>query len=140
MWMNKGYIHHQPFYFPNLYQKKVRNLQLLPFTIGDDASSEWESEKLLPMIVRYVTMEGLEMEFFSMPVLTGGTAADMFYAVYATLSSNDIPYHNLVGLSVDNTDANIGQHSSLRTNLTEQQPKSYELGCPFHIINNTGKK
>ena len=98
---------------------------MLPITIGVDASSERESEKLLPMIVRYVTEEGLKLKFLSMPVLTGGTAADMFHAVDTILVN--IPYLNLVGLSLDTTKANMGEHTSLWTKLTEKQQKLYML-------------
>ena len=112
---------------PCLYQQTVGNLQLLPFTIGVDASSEREFKKLLPMIIRYVAEEGWKMKFLSPCLcwLAGGTAADN--AAEATLSSNNIPYCNLVRLSVGNTNANMGQHTSLRTELTEQQPNLYVL-------------
>ena len=102
------------FISPYLYQQTVENFQLLPFTIGVYASCERESEKILPVS-------------FSLPVLAGGTAADMFHAVDNTLWANNIPYHNLVGLSMDNAIANMGQHTSLRTMLTEQQPNLYVL-------------
>ena len=54
-------------------------------------------------------------------------AADMFHAVDTTLSSNNIPYQNLVELSVDNTNADMAQHTSLRIKHTEQRSNLYVL-------------
>ena len=118
------------FYFPppNLYQQTVKNLQLLPFTVGVDASSERESEKLLPMIVRYVTEESLKMDSLSPCLcLQVELLLTCFMQLRPLSQANSIPYLNLVRLSVGNTNANMGQHTSLRTELTEQQPNLYVL-------------
>ena len=56
------------------------------------------------------------------------------------LKSNDIPWSNCVGVSVDNTSVNLGKKNSIMTRAVQQNPCTYFMGCPCHIVHNVSMK
>ena len=41
---------------------------------------------------------------------------------------------------MDNTAVNMGKRNSIMTNVTQQNPAVYVMGCPCHIVHNTAVK
>lgn len=60
----------------------------------------------------------------------------MYNSIMEVLSKFDIPLKNCVALGVDNTNANVGAHNSLKTLLTRENPSIYTSGCVCHMIHN----
>ena len=56
------------------------------------------------------------------------------------LQSNDIPWNNCIGASVDNTSVNLGKRNSILTRVHQQNPTVFFMGCPCHIVHNTTHK
>ncbi len=74
------------------------------------------------------------------PGLQSGTAASIFTKMDDVLQSNHIPWANCVGAGVDNTSVNLGRSNSIRTRVLQQNPSTYFMGCPCHIVHNTALK
>lgn len=49
----------------------------------------------------------------------------------------NIPWKNVIGLSLDNASVNMGRHNGLYTHFAKKNPDIYTAGCPCHIIHNT---
>lgn len=47
-----------------------------------------------------------------------------------------IPLNNCVALGVDNTNSNVGQHNSLKSRITTDNPSVFVAGCVCHILHN----
>ena len=56
------------------------------------------------------------------------------------LESNNISWSNCVGVSVDNTSVNLGKRNSIMTRAVQQNPSTYFMGCPCHIVHNMALK
>ena len=56
------------------------------------------------------------------------------------LQSNHIPWSNCVGAGVENTSVNLGKNNSMRTRVLQQNPSTYFMGYPCHIVHNVALK
>ena len=68
------------------------------------------------------------------------TAESIFTKMNEVLQSNGIPWANCVGAGVDNTSVNLGRNNSIRTRVLQQNPSTYFMGCPCHIVHNIALK
>ena len=57
-----------------------------------------------------------------------------------TLQISEIPWANCVGAGVDNTSVNLGKRNSICTRVLQQDPVTYFMGCPCHIVHNISLK
>lgn len=77
-------------------------------------------------------------------MLKASNSVTFFVAMYNgmihVLDKNAIPLSNCVALGVDNTNSNIGQHNSLKTRITRENPSIHVAGCICHILHNSAKK
>lgn len=62
----------------------------------------------------------------------------MFNMITTTFEENNITLDNCVAIALDNTNANMGAHNSLRTHITAANPSVYVSGCVCHILHNAG--
>ena len=69
-----------------------------------------------------------------------GTAQSIFAKMDYVLQSNQIPWANCVGTGVDNTSVNLGRSNSIMTRVLQQNPATYFMGCPCHIVHNMAMK
>lgn len=129
-----------------------------PFTICIDGSNDTGTEKMNPMTIRYFSNDqgAVVTHFLDMcttngecnnnfannyfTCITAGTAESIFSKMDETLKSNDIPWHNCVGLGVDNTSVNLGKRNSIMTRVLAQNPAVFFMGRPCHIVHNMALK
>ena len=71
---------------------------------------------------------------------SSSTAEGVFTKMKDVLSTHCITWVNCVGLSLDNTSVNVGCRNSIKTHLSQENPSTYVMGCPCHIIHNTAEK
>ena len=64
------------------------------------------------------------------------TAAEMFSSVDKFFIKHGISWDFLTALVVDNTNANIGEHNSLKSRALEKNHNIFSAGCPCHILHN----
>ena len=77
---------------------------------------------------------------FSFTGQQSATAESIFTKMDDVLQSNQIPWTNCVGAGVDNTSVNLGKRNSIMTRVLQQNPATYFMGCPCHIVHNTALK
>ena len=65
-------------------------------------------------------------------------AETLFSVVQEKLEGDEIPWTQVVSLSVDNTNSMVGAHNSLASRL-KKNPDTYVLGCPCHLAHIAGK-
>ena len=74
--------------------------------------------------------------FYHMCVTSGrdaSKAATLFGVVQEKLEADEIPWTQVISLSVDNTNSLVGAHNSLASRLKAKNPETYVLGCPCHL-------
>lgn len=138
-----------------------------PFSIAIDGSNDSGLEKMNPMTVRLfdsdrgmVTTQLLDMclttgihlvlirgcyktvqtFMISISRQQSATAESIFTKMNHVMQSNHIPWANCVGAAVDNTSVNLGRRNSIMTRVLQQNPATYFMGCPCHIVHNTALK
>ena len=128
-----------------LQEKLVTDMRSWPFSIMIDGSNDNGLAKMLPITVRIfdVNHSRIMTKFFDMNLVSGrssGTAAAMFDSVDAQFTKHGIAWENVSGLGVDNTNANIGNHNSLKTRVLKKNNEVVVAGCPCHILHNAAGK
>ena len=124
---------------PHCHSYVVQNCQKHPFGIRIGGSSDTDFEKMNPATIRIFDInraKPITSHFYHMCVTSGrdaSKAATLFGVVQETLEADEIPWTQVVSLSVDNTNSEVGAHNSLPSRLKAKNPETYVLGCPCHL-------
>ena len=124
---------------PHGHSYVVQHCRNHPFSIGIDGSSDTDVEKMNPATVRIFDInraKTVTCHFYHMCVTSGRDASKaetLFSVVQEKLEGDEIPWTQVVSLSVDNTNSLVGAHNSLASRLKEKNPDTYVLGCPCHL-------
>ena len=113
-----------------------------PFSLATDGSNNKSLVKLNPLLVRLFDNDlgYVNVQLLDMCCSKSGTAEILFENIHNALRSNEIDWPSRVGLSLDNTSVNLGQHNSMKTQVQEVNNSIYINGCPCHIVPNTANK
>ena len=68
------------------------------------------------------------------------TAAAMFESVDNQLTNHEITWDYCLAIGLDNTNANIGEHNSIKSRAREKNESVIIAGCPCHILHNASSK
>ena len=60
-------------------------------------------------------------------------AATIFAVIEESFEADNMPWHNCVSLSVDNTNAMIGVRNSVASRFLNKNPELCVAGCPCHL-------
>ena len=80
---------------------------------------------------------------FDMNMLEGrdaSAAESMYSSINQQLPSNDLSWGMVSVLGLDNTNANIGDHNSIKSRALEKNLEIVISGCPCHILHNASVK
>ena len=129
------------YFFENLND----NMQNLPFSLMIDGSNDTGIQKEFPVtICIYDTQFSRIMtKFFEMSLLEGVTAStikSIFNSVDTLFSRHGIPWDYRMAIGLDNTNANIGEHNSIKSRTREKNDNIIIAGCSCNILNNTSSK
>jgi len=72
--------------------------------------------------------------------LTSSTAESIYSKVDDTLKQFNIDWKMCTACSVDNTSLNLGRRNSIKTHVLHENPSTYFVGCPCHMVYNTATK
>lgn len=130
---------------PELKRTLVSAMQLQPYSLSTDASSDTGLSKMNPLTVRIydINRNVITQQFLDLCLTTGedaGKAKSIFDKIDDTLKELNIPWDHCTSFGVDNTNTNIGARNSLKTRVLEKNPAVYFVGCPCHIIHNAAQK
>ena len=78
-------------------------------------------------------------KFFDMNLIEGSdasTAAAMFESVDNQLTNHEITCDYCLAIRLDNTNANVGEHNSIKSRAREKNEGIIIAGCPCHILHN----
>ena len=123
----------------------LRDMKSIPFSIMVNGSNDAELEKMFPISARIfdVNYNQIMTKFFDMNMLEGRdarTAKFMFSSIDRQLTSNDLSWDKVSALGLDNTNANIEDHNSIKSRALEKNPEIVISGCPCHILHNASAK
>ena len=98
--------------------------------------------KVNPLLVRSFDND---LGYVNVQLLDGccsksGTSQLLFENIYNALRSNEIDWPSRVGLNLDNTSVNLGQHNSIKTRVQEVNNSIYINDRPCHVVHNTANK
>ena len=70
----------------------------------------------------------------------GSTAEHMFTSIENQLRKNELSWDMVTSIGLDNTNANIGDHNSIKSRALERNPEIVISGCSCHILHNAASK
>ena len=114
----------------------IADLKKLSFSLMLDGSNDTGVLKMLLMTVRIfdINHQQIMTKFFDI------SAAEMFSSVDKLFIKHGISRDFVTALGIDNTNANIGEHNSLKNRALEKNYKTFITGCPCHIFHNAACK
>ena len=129
----------------DVFENVKSSMQQGPFSLLLDASNDTGIQKMYPITVRLynVQFNRIMTHFFDMNLLEGrdsSTAEVMFNSIDSQLSKHEISWDNCVALGVDNTNANIGAHNSIKSRAQAKNDYVIDAGCTCHILHNASQK
>lgn len=112
------------------------NTDNLFYCLQTDASNK-KNIKLFPLVIQYFTAKnGIENKLIDFYENSNESADGMFEAIQKSLEQYKLCFHNVSGLSADNTNANFGVNHSLFTNMNNLVPGLIKGNCHAHIVHN----
>ena len=119
----------------------IADLKKLTFSLMLHGNNDNGLLKMFPVTVRIsdINHQPVMTKFFDMNLMEGrdaSTTADMFSSVYKLFIKHGISWDFVTALGVDNTNANIGEHNSLKSRALEKNNNTFIAGCPCHILDN----
>ena len=129
---------------PNSVKELLRELGDGYYSIATDASNHKEL-KNFPIIIRYLSVDGLAIKLLDFANLPGETSAIIFEYLKSCLENNNLDPAKLVAFSADNANVNFGGASQQGQNNVFSKLKNFNskliaVGCPAHICHNAAKK
>ena len=67
-------------------------------------------------------------------------AEHMFTSIENQLRKNELSWDMVTSIGLDNTNANIGNHNTIKSRALERNPEIVISGCPCHILHNAASK
>ena len=124
-------------YFDSL----VKEMQELPFSIMLDASNDNGLAKMYPITVRIFDINDSRVmtKLIDMNLIEGAsasTAAAMFSSVDKEFEKFQIPWEYCLAIGVDNRNANIGDHNSIKSRAIQKNSTIIMSGCVCHNLHN----
>ena len=106
-----------------------------------DGSSDTGVLKMFPVTVGIfdINHQRIMTKFFDMNLMEGrdaSTATEMFSSVDEFFIKRSISWDFVTALGLNNTNANIGEHNSLKSRALEKNHNIFIAGCPCHIVHN----
>lgn len=112
------------------------NTENLFYCLQTDASNK-KNIKLFPLVIQYFTAKnGIQNKLLDFYENSNESADDMFEAIQKSMEQYKLSFHNVSGLSADNTNANFGVNHSLFTNMRDLVPDLIKGNCHAHIVHN----
>ena len=120
----------------------MADLKKLPFSLMFDGKNDTGVLEMFPVTVCIFDINHHD-KIFDMNLMEGSdasTAAEMFSSVDKLFIKHGSPWDFVTTLGVDNKNANIGEHNSLKSTALEKNHNIFITGCPFHIRYNAACK
>ena len=115
----------------NQLHEKLRNAN---FAIQLDETTTVSDEAVLIVYVQYIDGEDLTQDILmSTNLSTTTTGQDIFLAVDSYLSSNNLPYENLVACCTDGAAAMMGKNKGFNSRLKEKVPGCVIFHCMIYL-------
>uniref|UniRef100_H3AIW8 HAT C-terminal dimerisation domain-containing protein n=1 Tax=Latimeria chalumnae TaxID=7897 RepID=H3AIW8_LATCH len=103
------------------------------YGLAVDGSSDTGTESMYLLVVRIFDIN----RGFGTCLVSDSRAKGIFAQVSDAFKKYNIPWENVIGLSLDNASVNMGRHNGLYTQLEKQNKSTYTAGCSYHVIHNT---
>ena len=123
---------------PEMTLSLVNMMKVEPFSLNVDGSNDNDLLKMYPLCVRIfdVNRGHVCLRFLDICASSLATADGIFTKLDAALTKHILQWSRCVGVSVDNTNVNVGKRDSIMTRVLERNKSVYFMGCPCHIIHN----
>ena len=130
---------------PNFLKGTIEAMKAYLYSLSTDGSNDTDWEKMNPLTVRLydVNTSRVVTNFIDMCCTTGptgGQTASIFNKIDEILKTQEVPWGNCVGFSVDSASTNLAKRNSIKTRVLAENQEYYFLGCPCHIIHKTAYK
>ena len=104
-----------------------------PFTLMIDKSNDRNSTEKLVILADFFEGDCTKTRLLDLPALTSRTAAGIFEAVENVITTNNIPWLNVVGFASHNCKTMIGSKESVLTKLRDKSPIVFSIGCICYL-------
>uniref|UniRef100_H2ZU74 DUF4371 domain-containing protein n=1 Tax=Latimeria chalumnae TaxID=7897 RepID=H2ZU74_LATCH len=124
---------------PDTRNQVVSYMKEQPPSLAVHGSPDTGTESMYPLVVRIFDINRSEIcsKFWYMCLVSDSRAKGIFVQVSDAFKKYNIPWENVIGLSLENASVNMGKHNGLYTHFEKQNKSIYTTGCPCHIIHNT---
>ena len=94
-----------------------------PYALATDGSNDNGLEKINPLTVRIFDVNAgkVKTSLLDMCMTPSGTALNIFNAIDRCMTLFDVPWSNCVAVGVENTNVNMGNRHSIKTNQSINQ-------------------
>ena len=125
----------------HFFEKLKSDMQEMPSSLMLDGSNDTALSKMFLITVRVfdVNFNRVMTNSSDMNLIDGtdaSTAEAMFLSVDNQLSNHDTRSDYCLAIGLDNTNANIGDHNSIKSRAKEKNGSIAIAGCPYHILDN----
>ena len=120
----------------------VAYMKIEAFSLATDGSNDSGLQKMNPLTVRIFDVNRVKVstQLLDMCLTSSSTAESIFTKINDVLRNFEVDWKMCVAFSVDNTSVNLGRRNSIRTRALQQNPSTYFIGCPCHMVHNTATK
>lgn len=108
-----------------------------PFSLATDASTDMDSIKLYPLVVRYLHPQQGRIMCVLLTLKEcskASTGENIFKLLDAELQKRKIPWSNCICFAADNANVMQGLGKGVAGYIGRQNPGIYFLGCPCHLM------
>jgi hypothetical protein len=108
-----------------------------PFSLATDGSTDYDSVKLYPLVVRYYepVVQQIVCVLLVMKELKGdSTGENIFKLLNSELTARDIPWANCISFGMDNASVMSGMNKGVAGFMYRKQSSIYMSGCMCHLM------
>ena len=87
-----------------------------------------------------IKRKGKSAHGFDISLVSDCSAEGIFTQVFKAFQEDGVPWHNVIGLSLDNASVNMGRQNGLYRKFEAKNSSVYTFSCPCHIIHNTANQ
>ncbi|KAJ8036899.1 Zinc finger MYM-type protein 6 [Holothuria leucospilota] len=118
-------------------------LKTQPFSIATDGSTDMDSVKLYPVLIKTFDNASGEVACQLLAIrecTERSTGENIFKILDSEFIARNIPWDNCLSFATDNASVMVGKHKGVATHIKQKNPGVFVVGCACHLMHLAAKK